>query len=49
VDAVISALGEAGYKTNQTSRAPERDKEFFEFLMRDAKVMLGYDNSRLSH
>lgn len=32
------ALGALGYATTQTQRAPERDAEFFEYLLRDVVV-----------
>jgi hypothetical protein len=38
----ISALKELGYVNNQTDRAPERDFEFFEFLLRDSTVSIKY-------
>lgn len=36
IDAVNKALSEIGYGTNQRSRAPERDAEFFLYLFRNA-------------
>lgn len=35
-----AVLAEIGYKSNQSERAPERDAEFFEFLLRDASVSI---------
>lgn len=37
-EAAGQALKSAGYVSNQTGRAPERDAEFFEYIFRDAKV-----------
>ena len=33
---ILSILKELGYSTNQSNRAPERDVEFFEHILRDA-------------
>ncbi|RYH23149.1 hypothetical protein EON65_18200 [archaeon] len=38
MQAAASCLNRLGYATNQTHRAPERDAEFFEYLLRDAAV-----------
>lgn len=41
MQAAASCLHKLGYATNQSHRAPERDAEFFEYLLRDAAVSGG--------
>lgn len=38
IERAVEALGEIGYSTNQRNRVPERDAEFFLYLLRDVQT-----------